>query len=82
MENLHTSENPCLETECEGSPHAENGENFIFLVADGTVNLSGRDQVFRKPTSIRDYLARGEEHKDDLQGDSDGSQPLDKNGGQ
>ena len=55
----------------------KNGEHFTFPIVDGTVTLSGRDQVFRKSTSIRDYPARGEEHKDDLHRESDGSQPLD-----
>ena len=45
--------------ECKGNNNAENGERFIFPIADGTVKWSG------------------EEHKDDLQGDSDGSQPSD-----
>ena len=40
--------------------------------------MAGRDQVFRKSTSIQDDLARGEEHNDDLQGESDGSQPSDQ----
>ena len=55
----------------------KNGENFIFPIADGTANLSGRNQVFRKATQVRDYPARGEEHRDDLRGESDGSQRLD-----
>ena len=49
----------------------------MFLVADGIVKLSGGGQVFRKSSSKRDYPARGEEHNDDLRGESDGSQPLD-----
>ena len=53
------------------------GEHFIFQIADGTVKVSGNAQVFRKSTSIRDRFARGEEHKDDLQGESDGSPPED-----
>ena len=40
----------------------KNGENFIFPIADGTVKLSGRDQVFRSITSIQDHPARGGEH--------------------
>ena len=40
--------------------------------------LCGRDQVLRRSTSIQDYSARVEEHNDDLQGESDGSQPLEK----
>ena len=54
------------------------GEFFIFSIADGTVTVSGRDQVFRQSTSIRDYLARGEEHEDDLQGESDGVSTIGK----
>ena len=45
-------------------------------VADGAVQLSGGDQVFRKSTLIRDQPDRGEECRDDLQGESDGSQPM------
>ena len=52
----------------------KNGENFTFPSADGTVKLSGGDQVFRKSTSIQDYPARGEERNDALRGESDGSQ--------
>ena len=37
------------------------GEIFIFPIADGTVKLSGGDQVLRASTSIRDRPDRGEE---------------------
>ena len=37
------------------------GDNFIFPIADGTVKLSGRDQVLRSSTLIRDRPDRGEE---------------------
>ena len=53
----------------------KNGEHFIFSIADGTVQLSGRDQVVRKSTSIQDYPERGEVHNDDLRGESDVSKP-------
>ena len=56
----------------------KDGSNFFFPIADGTMKLSGRDQVFRKSNLIRDYPERGEEHKNDLQGESDGSRKLDK----
>ena len=46
----------------------KNSDNFKFPVADGTVRLSGRDQVFRKSISIQDHPARDEEHNDVLQG--------------
>ena len=55
----------------------KNGAHVIFPIEDGTVKLSGRDQVFRKSTSMWRYPERGEEHKD-FQGESDGSQPLPK----
>ena len=48
------------------------GENFIFPIADGTVKLSGGDQVLITSTSIRDRPDRGEE-QENLQRESDGS---------
>ena len=48
----------------------------VFQVADGSVKLCGRGQVFRRSTSIPEYSARGDEHND-VQGESDGSQPED-----
>ena len=36
------------------------GEKFVFPIADGTVKLSGGDQVLRTSTFIRDHLDRGE----------------------
>ena len=48
------------------------GENFIFPIADGTVKLSGEDQVLRTSTFIRDRPDRGEE-QEDLLVESDGS---------
>ena len=55
----------------------KSGEFSTFPVADGTVNLSGRDLVFRKSSSIQDHPARGEGCDEDRQGESGGSQPLD-----
>ena len=48
------------------------GEKFIFPVADGTVKLSGGDQVLRTSIVIRDRPDGGEE-QGNLQGESDGS---------
>ena len=39
----------------------KNGETFMFLVAGGTVNKSGGDQVLRTSTLIRDSPDRGGE---------------------
>ena len=52
-------------------------EILIFPIADGTVKLCGGDQVIRKSTSMRDEPERGEELRDDLRGESDGSPPVD-----
>ena len=52
----------------------ENGK-FIFPVADGRINLSGRDQELRTPTLIRERPIRGERHVDFL-GESEGSLPT------
>ena len=48
------------------------GDTFIFQVADGTVKLSGGDQVLRTSTLIWDRPELGEE-QGNLQGESDGS---------
>ena len=48
------------------------GEKFIYPIADGTVKLSGGDQVLRTSSLIRDRPDRGEE-QGNLQGESDGS---------
>ena len=55
----------------------KNSEHFIFRNEDGTAKLSGRDQGIRKCTWKRDQPERGEELRDDLRGESDGSQPID-----
>ena len=49
-----------------------NGEQFLFPIADGTVELSEGDPVLRTFTLIRDRPDRGEE-QGNLQGESDGS---------
>ena len=48
------------------------GDNFKNPVADGTVNISGGDQVLKTSTLIRDRPDRGEE-QDNLRRESDGS---------
>ena len=47
------------------------GDKLIFPIADGTVKISGGDQM-RISTFIRDSPARGEE-QDNLRGEADGS---------
>ena len=41
----------------------QNGEQFIFPLADGKVKLSGGDQDLRTSTLIRDHPLRGENHR-------------------
>ena len=48
------------------------GEKSKFQIADGTVKLSGGDQVLRTSTLIRDRPDRGEE-QGNLEGESHGS---------
>ena len=48
------------------------GEMFIFPIADGTVELSGGNQVLRTSTFIQDTPDHGEE-QGNLLGESDGS---------
>ena len=68
---------PCSKTQRRGGSHAKEGEEFQFPFADGSVKLAGRDQVCRTSTFIQEHPARGHEHKDVLQEESDGSQPSD-----
>ena len=53
-------------------------KSFIFPIADGTAKLFGRDHEFREPTPRRDQRARSEEHRGDLQENSEKSQPIDE----
>ena len=53
----------------------QNGEHFIFPIADGKVKLSGGDQVLRTSTIFQDHPDRGEE-QGNLLGESDGSSPT------
>ena len=48
------------------------GEQYIFLIADGTFKLSGGDQVLRTSTLMLDRPGRGQE-QGNLQGESDES---------
>ena len=58
-------------------PKKERG--FVLHFADESVKLAGRDQVFRKSTSIQDHNARRGEHNDAIiQKETDGSNPSDQ----
>ena len=60
----------------------KSGDTSFFPVADGSDKLAGRDQVFSKiQLNSGILLQNGEEHKDVLQGESDGSQPFDQSTG-
>ena len=51
------------------------GDDFIFLVADGTVKTLGGDRRLKPPTLIRDRPERGEE-QEVFRGESDGLYSL------
>ena len=53
-------------------------------MADGAAKLSGGDLGVREPTFSRDQLVRSEDLREDLQGNSEKSQPIDEmtDGGQ
>ena len=52
---------------------------LIFPIADGTANMSGRDHGgVREPTPRRDQRVRNDDLSEDLQGNSELSQPVDE----
>ena len=51
---------------------------FIFPIADGAAKLSGRDYGVRDCTPRRDQLARSEDFREDFQGSSEKSHPMDE----
>ena len=59
-------------------------KHFTFPVADVTAKLSGGDLGVREPTLSRDQSVRNEDLTEDLQGNSEKSQPIDEmtDGGQ
>ena len=54
-----------------------NGE-CVFLVADGTAKLSGRDNEFQEPTPRREQCARSESLSGDSHGVAEESQPAEQ----
>ena len=76
LENVDASEKQARRLNAKEIIKAENGESFIFSIADGTVKLCGRDDGLRKSTSMRDQPVRSEELGRELQGGSDTSQPI------
>ena len=49
---------PCSETQLKEVLRSKNGEEFVFPFADGSVNMAGRDQVFRKSLNARSSCTR------------------------
>ena len=71
LEQVDASEIHARRLHAKGELTPMKGDNFIFPVADGTVNISGGDQRLRTSTLIRGRSDRGEE-QEILQGESDG----------
>ena len=61
LEIFDTSEVHARRLNAKKSSCRKNDENFRFQIADGTVELSGRDHGIRKSTVIRDQHVSGEE---------------------
>ena len=57
---------------------AQKGVNTFFPIADGTAKLFGRNYGVREPTPRRKQLARSEDVREELQGNSERSQPTDE----
>ena len=75
LEILDASEIHARRLTAKGVLMPKSGDHFTFPIEDGPVKSSGREQVFRKSTSIQDYPAQGEEHNGVPRGESDGSEP-------
>ena len=54
----------------------QRSEHFIFPVADGTAQISGRDHEFREHTPRREQPVRSEDLRGELQGELEGFQPT------
>ena len=77
LERMHASEMHARRLNSKEVITPQSGEKFIFSIADGKVKLSEGDEDLRTSTFMRDYPGRGEDRKDDLRGESDGSPPQD-----
>ena len=75
LERMDVSEIHAWRLNAKETLTPQNGETFIFPVADGTVKLSRGHLVLRTSTSIQDHPDRGEE-QEHLVGESDGSSPT------
>ena len=54
----------------------QEGDEFIFPIADGTAKSLGRDIGFREPTLRRERTVRSEDLSGELQGESEEPQPT------
>ena len=79
---LHASEIHARRLNAKEVLMPQNVEKSYSLLQMEQSSCLEKNQVFRRSTSIRDHPARGEEYNDVLQGESDGSQPLDTDDGE
>ena len=75
LENLDSSEIQSGRLNAKKVLTPKSEAEFVFTSADRSVTLAGRDQKFRTSTLIQDHPARGEEHDEVLQRETNGSQP-------
>ena len=74
-ENLDASEIHAGKSNAKEVLTPEKGEKF-FPVADGTAKSSGRDHEFRESTPRLEQPARSDDLREELQGNSERSQPI------
>ena len=77
LENLDASESHARRLNAKEIMTPNDGENFTFPIADGTVKVSGGHRGIRKFSLTWDHPKRGEALRDDLRGEVVGSQPID-----
>ena len=77
--NFGRVRNRCSKAQCKrGNNAPRKGEHFIFPIADGTVKLSGRAYGIRKSALMRDQVVRSQDLREELQGNSEKSEPADE----
>ena len=73
LSRLH---NPCSKAQCKRSVDAKKVQFLKFSIADGTAKLFGRDHGVRESTPWWEQLARSEDFREELQRNSERSQPT------
>ena len=76
--NFGRVRNASSKAQCKRSILTPNRVFFIFPILDGTAKLFGRDHGVRQSTLREEKPVRSEDLREELQGNSDGSQPTEQ----